>query len=106
MKFTAAVNDEADRLLSQGYRVISRKHCHIAKIDCDPATYVERMKKQHHLRPPEEYHAPQWYDYYRRVMTTDKRTVSQAVVHCMATKSCWDVCSFTQAFPNQGELVR
>lgn len=106
MKFTAAVNDEADRLLSQGYRVTSRKHRHVAKIDCDPAAYVQRMRGQDTEGTPEIYHTPRWYDYYRRVMTTDRLTVSQAVSHCMAAKTCWDVCSFTQAFPNQRELVR
>lgn len=106
MKFTAAVNDEADRLLSQGYRVTSRKHRHVAKIDCNPTTYVQRMRDTVADDAYEDYHTSRWYDYYRRVITADRRTVSKAVVHCMATKSCWDVCSFAQAFPGQEELVR
>jgi len=106
MKFPTAVNDEADRLLSQGYRVTSRKHCGIARIDCDPVTYAQRMEEQDTEGSPEDHHTPRWYEYYRRVITTDRLTVSQAVSHCMATKTCWSVCSFTQAFAHQGELVQ
>lgn len=45
-----------------------------------------------------EFIAPNWYDHYRRILSDDKLTVCQSVMEWMTRKSCWDRCSFRQAF--------
>lgn len=74
----------ADKLLRKGYRVVSRKYTMIARIDCEPDEYLNRMVKDSCLNVHRySFFIEEWYDYYRRFLSKDRQEVSPGVVNEM-----------------------
>lgn len=92
----------ATELMQQGYRRTSRNHNMLARVD--RKDWQVQMAKQHNPKDPKE--GMKWVqclglggsaDYYRRVCTDDKLTVSEEVAKHVKS-SCHDPVAFLPKF--------
>lgn len=106
---TGAMMQEAAALTAQGYRRTSNKYGIVARIERPDwkerlAAHLERSVAELYAPGKPERVAAGWCDYYRRVLSGDRKTLDPALAALVPT-STGDDCGFVQPPKKEGSAT-